>query len=222
MLALACSKVWDQDLDKKLSVKLGQKILLIRNKEDLNKDFLIKNNITKIFFPHWSYIINNEIFENFECIIFHMTDLPFGRGGSPLQNLLSRGIYETKMTALKCEAGIDTGPIYLKRDLTLEGSAQDIFKRATMLIFEMIIEIESNNLRPEVQIGDVVEFKRRTPEDGNLNLLRNIVQVYDYIRMLDAEGYPPAFLKINNFKLEFINARLENDQVVAEVRIKNE
>lgn len=222
MLALACSKVWDQDLDKKLSVKLGQEILLIKNKKDLNKDFLIKNKITKIFFPHWSYVIKNEIFENFECIIFHMTDLPFGRGGSPLQNLLSRGIYQTKMTALKCEAGIDTGPIYLKRELTLEGNAQDIFKRATQLILEMIIEIESKSLRPEVQVGEVVEFKRRTPDEGNLDKLQNIVQVYDYIRMLDAEGYPPAFLKINDFKLEFINARLENDQVVAEVRIRNE
>ncbi len=44
-----------------------------------------------IFFPHWSWIIPSEIYENFKCIVFHMTDLPYGRGGSPLQNLISRG-----------------------------------------------------------------------------------------------------------------------------------
>jgi len=28
-----------------------------------------------------------------------MTDLPFGRGGSPFQNLIARGIYDTKIIA---------------------------------------------------------------------------------------------------------------------------
>jgi len=47
-----------------------------------------------IFFPHWSWIVSDEIIEEYECICFHMTDLPFGRGGSPLQNLIIQG-YET-------------------------------------------------------------------------------------------------------------------------------
>jgi len=37
------------------------------------------------------WIILKEIFENYEIILFHMTDLPYGRGGSPLQNLIVRG-----------------------------------------------------------------------------------------------------------------------------------
>ena len=45
-----------------------------------------------VFFPHWSHIIPEDIHGAFECVIFHMTDLPFGRGGSPLQNLIARGI----------------------------------------------------------------------------------------------------------------------------------
>ena len=43
-----------------------------------------------------------------------MTDLPFGRGGSPLQNLIVRGFEETMTSAIKVTKGIDTGDIYLK------------------------------------------------------------------------------------------------------------
>ena len=46
-----------------------------------------------------------------------MTDLPFGRGGSPLQNLIERGIKQTKISAIKCVKELDGGDIYLKRDL---------------------------------------------------------------------------------------------------------
>jgi len=35
-----------------------------------------------VFFPHWSWKVPAEIFNIAECALFHMTDLPFGRGGS--------------------------------------------------------------------------------------------------------------------------------------------
>lgn len=69
-----------------------------------------------------------------------MTDLPFGRGGSPLQNLLSRGIYHTKLSAIRVSAGLDTGSVYLKNDLDiLEGSAEKIFRRAGEIIFKEML-----------------------------------------------------------------------------------
>jgi len=67
-----------------------------------------------VFFPHWSWKISERIFTEFECVAFHMTDLPFGRGGSPLQNLISRGFKKTKISALKVVKELDAGPIYAK------------------------------------------------------------------------------------------------------------
>ena len=43
----------------------------------------------------------SEIIRNYECICFHETDLPFGRGGSPIQNLIVRGFKTTKISAIK-------------------------------------------------------------------------------------------------------------------------
>jgi len=58
-----------------------------------------------IFFAHWRWIVPKATVENYECICFHMTDLPYGRGGSPLQNLIVRGYQDTVLTAFKWMKG---------------------------------------------------------------------------------------------------------------------
>lgn len=92
----------------------GIKVKIITDKNDLTYEKVSKFNPRYIFFPHWSWIIPKNIFDNFECIIFHMTDVPFGRGGSPLQNLISRGVYKTKISAIKAMEELDAGPVILK------------------------------------------------------------------------------------------------------------
>lgn len=191
----------------------------INKKENFTYEQLININPDKLFIPHWSYIIPKQIFINFECVVFHMTDLPYGRGGSPLQNLIVRGHHETKISALKVDEGIDTGPIYLKKNLSLEGTAQEIFERASLVIESMIIEIISKDLKPKEQKGEPVTFKRRKPEDGCISELDNLEKVYDYIRMLDCEGYPPAFLESKNHKYQFSNATKVDNEILANVRI---
>ena len=57
-----------------------------------------------------------------------MTDLPYGRGGSPLQNLIMMGKRNTKLTAFKCVKKLDSGPIYLKKKLSLDGNLEEIFQ----------------------------------------------------------------------------------------------
>lgn len=214
-------KSWNQDLVKKLSKKNNKiKWLVINNRLDFNITKLESINPVKIFIPHWSYIIPDIIFEKFECIVFHMTDLPFGRGGSPLQNLIVLGKDKTKISALKVIKELDAGPIYLKKDLCLNGNAEEIFKRANSIIESMIIEIIDKDLIPEEQKGEVFYFKRRKPKDGNIFNLKDLKLIYDYIRMLDAEGYPRAFIENEFFKFEFFNANFkEGKEIHAEIRI---
>jgi methionyl-tRNA formyltransferase len=148
-----------------------------------------------------------------------MTDLPFGRGGSPLQNLIARGIYETKISALKCVEEIDAGPIYLKRHFSLHGAAEEIYIRASKIIEEMIVEIIDDSLVPYAQTGDPIYFQRRKPEQGNLLEAKSVEELFDLIRMLDAEGYPHAFMNIKGKRLEFSRAKLSPDGILADVKI---
>ena len=206
----------EENLANKL---LDCELTRIRFKEELSIDRLRLLNPEIIFFPHWSWIIPREIHQNFKCIIFHMTDLPYGRGGSPLQNLIVTGHKETMLSALLCVDELDAGPIYLKRKLSLQGTAEAILVRAAEIIEEMIVEIVGNAITPVPQQGEPLIFKRRKPEDCNIIHLNELEKVYDYIRMLDADGYPPAFLETPFLRLEFNNADLTNDAVFTTVKI---
>ena len=192
---------------------------IVRTSIEMNS-IIAEKSVDYIFFIHWSDLIPKEIYENYKCIVFHMTDLPYGRGGSPLQNLIVRGHTETKISAIKVEQGLDTGSIYLKRDLSLYGSAEEIFIRGDKIIMEMIHEIITNDIAPTPQSGEPSLFKRRKPEDSDISNLDSIEQIYDYIRMLDAEGYPKAFITKGSIKIEFFRATLKADgSIISDVKI---
>lgn len=192
----------------------------IQKRSDFIIDTLNSIQPEYIFIPHWSHIISNEIFENYVCIIFHMTDLPYGRGGSPLQNLISRGHTSTKITALKAVEELDAGPVYMKEDLPLHGNATEIFLRAANIIKDMILAISKNNPEPQEQSGEAVIFKRRTPDMSAIKNIESLEDLYNHIRMLDADGYPKAFLETDHFRLEFSRSSINSDKsILADVRI---
>lgn len=223
---LICTiKSWNIKHFYKLKNKLkdSYNLILISDKNNLKLDYLYSLKPKYIFFPHWSWIIPNEVINNFECIIFHMTDLPYGRGGSPLQNLIIRKNYNTKISALKAVEELDAGDIYLKKDFYIgNGSCEEIFiKLSEIIFFEMIPEIVNKNIVPVKQEGNIVHFKRRKKEDSNIlnNEFYSLLDFYDFIRMLDGEGYPNAFIKIKNFKINFTEAHIKNDKVVGRFEI---
>ena len=219
---LATSREWNKPLAKQLEEKTGHTFHLITRTEELTYERLRAISPRYVFFPHWSHIIPSEIHEAFECVIFHMTDLPYGRGGSPLQNLILRGHQETQISALRCVAELDAGPIYMKRPLSLEGSASEIFVRAADVVQEMIEEIVRTEPLSEPQEGEPTVFRRRTPEQSNL-LEANLVTLkdfFDFIRMLDAPTYPLAFMEHEGFLLEFSHAQLLSNSIEARVTIR--
>lgn len=194
-------------------------VVRVRSREELSASLCAGLKPYFVFFPHWSWRIERDVYSNYECVIFHMTDLPYGRGGSPLQNLIVRGHRDTKVTALRCIEDLDAGPVYLKRPLSLEGTAEAILRRASAIVEEMIVDIVTTRPRPQPQEGTPTVFKRRRPEDGNIATLDSVGQVYDYIRMLDAEGYPPAFIDNGHVRFEFSEAEWTGECLRAKVHI---
>ena len=216
------NKYWHQDYAAKLNEKnFYSKWFLINKKEDFNIEKLNQINPKKIFIPHWSSKIPESIYLNYECILFHMTDLPYGRGGSPLQNLIKLGHKRTIISAIKVVEEVDAGPIYLKKELELNGTAKEIFSRSSNIIFSMITEILRDLPTPQKQVGEVVHFKRRKPNQSKLTNLKSIDELYDHIRMLDCEGYPKAFIELENFKLEFEQSKIiDKNNLTATVNFK--
>jgi len=208
-------KKWNSNNFKKLN-----KNIFILHKLNLSKIEKINPNI--IFFIHWSQFIKKSIFKKYLCIQFHSSQLPKGRGGSPIQNQIMLNIKKTKISAFKVSEKLDSGPICLQKDLSLRGSAEDIFKRMENKSILMIKQIiETKNLKFKKQIGKPSFFKRRKPSESKLNFYKTptINKLYNFIRMLDASDYPKAFIELNKFKFIFNDVKMKKHKINARVEI---
>jgi methionyl-tRNA formyltransferase len=213
------SKKWNKRIFNEKISKFPGTWFFFDDLNRLDEDLLNDIRPKYLFFLHWSSLVSVNILDNYECVCFHMTDVPYGRGGSPLQNLIVSGHRKTKMTALKMTSELDAGPVYLKEDLSLEGCAEEIYIRATYLSAEMIKKIIETEPSPIPQVGDLVKFKRRAPSQSKIPSSISLYQIYDFIRMLDAEGYPNAFLEHNGFRYEFRRATLYDKKIICDVKI---
>ena len=196
-------------------------IKVFTKKEELTPAAVTEFQPVYIFLPHWSYLISEEITNNWNCVVFHMTDLPYGRGGSPLQNLIVRGHKDTKISAIQVTPQLDGGSVYMKEALSLEGSAQEIFERCSEIIFTNMIPVFlEHDLIPVPQEGEPVVFKRRKPEESRITEDMPLGKIYDYIRMLDAEGYPRAYMDFGPYRLEFEQAQMTSGGESLEAKVK--
>lgn len=217
---VATVKPWNTAAFNRYAPSLPGNWVLVDQRDRLTAEALAGIKPRYIFFPHWSWPVPSEILEAAECVCFHMTDVPYGRGGSPLQNLIVRGHQQTKITALRMTGEMDAGPVYAKRDLSLDGRAQDIFEKAAETIFQMIADIAAAEPAPVPQEGEVTVFNRRTPDQSQIPEAADLKQTYDHIRMLDAETYPQAFVDHDGLRFTFSDASLHDGEIQAMVTIK--
>jgi methionyl-tRNA formyltransferase len=216
---VAGCKPWNRRLFEEEIRKLPGRWHYVDRREQLQLQTLKKISPRYIFFLHWSWKVPEELVDNFECVCFHMTDVPFGRGGSPLQNLIAQGHRETILSALRMSEDLDAGPVYMKEPLCLTGGAEEIYSRAGRLSAKMIEHMIQHEPKPAPQRGTPVVFKRRKPEESEVRSAGSLEYLYDFIRMLDAEGYPRAFLNHSGFRYEFSRATLYDGRIVADVTI---
>ncbi len=216
MFLIITKKIWNKrnysNLDKrkfKISNKVSSKIIS-----------KIKPKI--IFFIHWSKKISENLLKKNLCIQFHSSDLPKFRGGSPIQNQILRKVIKTKISAFKVNNFIDAGDICLKKDFYLKGNAENIYQNMEKKCIQMIrIISKKKKLKFYKQLGKISFFKRRKLEQSNLikNNFKDYSSLFDFIRMLDADGYPKAFINIGKFRIKLSNAKLHKNNITGEFNI---
>jgi len=215
---VASSRDWFQKLDKSENYK-SLDVIEISNKEDLTIEFLEEIQPRYIFFPHWNWIVPEKIFNNYECVVFHTAPLPYGRGGSPIQNLILNGYNKSPVNALRMTDCLDGGPIYNSLEISLEGTIDQIFEKIAVVTEKLILSVISAEPIPKEQEGKIVTFKRLKREDNKLPLDVNANELFDRIRMVDGKDYPKAFIEHGPYTLEFFDAELCNSKLTAKVNI---
>jgi methionyl-tRNA formyltransferase len=217
-LVLGC-KAWNRRIFDEMLQQLPGRWHYVGSPAEFSSGLVDEISPRYIFFLHWSWKVPDDIVGHYECVCFHMTDVPYGRGGSPLQNLIVSGHRQTRLTALRMSREFDAGPVYMKQPLSLEGGAEEIYWRSARLSAEMIQRIIQREPKPVEQRGTVVNFKRRKPEESEVGAAASLEDLHDFIRMLDAEGYPRAFLKQAGFRFELSRPALYDGRIIADVKI---
>ena len=129
--------------------------------------------IRYIFFLNWSQMVPKIVTDRWECINFHSSRLPFGRGGGPIENLIKLGYTETVITAHRMVEEVDAGPIYCRSDqfgmgrdgeVSLAGTKPEILARFVEPVATMMKWIIENEPPTRPQDGEPMYFKR-LPKD---------------------------------------------------------
>ena len=218
-IIIACSKKWFLESEILKKFLKNKNYIVLKNKNKITLKYLNKINPDIIFFPHWSYKVNQDIIKKYKCICFHTAPLPYGRGGSPIQNMILRKFKKSPVCAILMTNKIDSGPIYLKKTISLSGNLEDIFIRISFTIIQMIKILIKKKIVPKKQIGKVFKFKRIKKNQSEIKIERNINEIFDKIRMLSAEEYPNAYIKKNNFKIFFSKPIKKNNFISCNAKI---
>lgn len=164
-----------------------------------------------IFFPHWSWRVAEPLLQRCSCICFHSAPVPYGRGGSPIQNMVLNGHEQTEVVALQMTSKLDEGPVYLRQPVSLLGGGEEILRRIYCQVVAMMQQLVAGLPLAKPQEGEITCFARRQPEQSFLRFDEAPQSLFDKIRVLDIDGYPRAFTEVGQYQLRFSHPVLRLD-----------
>lgn len=158
----------------------------------------------------------------FGCLNLHGSLLPKLRGASPVQTALINNEKVTGVTLMEMVAAMDAGRMYGKKEVNIEedDNATSLFKKISEAAKDLVLELLPKYVNGELEgvpqdENEVTFCSLIKPEQEKLDLSKNILEVYGYIRGLSDE--PGAYLYLDNQKLKIFKAKIANDLVTAEV-----
>lgn len=152
------------------------------------------------------------------CLNIHASLLPRWRGAAPIHRAIMAGDRETGICIMQMEAGLDTGPVLLRKavDIGIEETTADLHDRLSALGAEMIIAAldQLPVLTPQPQSGDGVTYATKIDKaEARVDWTRPAVEVDRRIRGLSA--FPGAWTSVNGERVKLLRSRLAQGQGAA-------
>jgi len=158
-------------------------------------------------------ILKKEILKsNSLLLVVHESNLPEGRGFSPLQWQILEGKNVISACLLEVTEEVDSGPIFDKIEISLDGTELylEIRKKqaaATIDLVQRFLDKHPNH-DPKKQIGKPTFYRKRTALDSKLDIDKTLREQFNLLRIANNEDWP-AFFEIGgsvySLKIEKIN-----------------
>jgi UDP-2,4-diacetamido-2,4,6-trideoxy-beta-L-altropyranose hydrolase len=132
-------------------------------------------------------------------LVVHESDLPHGRGWSPMTWQILQGASRIPVTLIEATGQVDAGPIYAQEWVTFEGHEligelrAAIGRAAIDLCARFVSEYPTILDHATPQNGEATFYARRTPSDSRLDTGRTLASQFDLLRVVDALRYPGFF-----------------------------
>ena len=137
-----------------------------------------------------------ELYRN--TLVIHASDLPRGRGWSPLVWQVLEGKKEITVSMIEAVDAVDAGPVW--RRVTVRLAGHELFDEICSALFDAEIKlmdwavchVPAGTPVPQ-EAGDATYYRKRTPEDSRLDPAKTIAEQFDLLRVCDPVRYPAFF-----------------------------
>ena len=191
---------WIQPFCRSLAAQLIDRGFVV----DIYKDW---NDLTKgdmLFILGCEKILPNDVLllHNHNLIV-HESDLPKGKGWSPLSWQIIGGKNKIPITLFEASSKVDSGVIYYQDFIFLKG--HELVEEIRNVQGESTIKLclrfadEYPNVVGLPQTGQETFYAKRTPSDSEISSQQTIDAIFNRLRIADNEKYPVFFYK-NGFK----------------------
>ncbi len=158
-----------------------------------------------LFLVSCTEVIGREIRDRYQkTLVIHESDLPEGRGWSPLAWQILEGRRDFTISLIEAEDRVDSGAVWTKEHLylaghELSGEINDARDEIRARLMDFAVE-NFHTIRPAPQRGSPTYYRRRTPKDSRIDPLRPIADQFDLLRICDPRF--PAFFELRGHRYE--------------------
>jgi methionyl-tRNA formyltransferase len=142
------------------------------------------------------------------CLNVHASLLPRWRGAAPVQRAIMAGDQTTGVTIMQMEAGLDTGPMLLKRAIEIEGknSAQltdELAKLGARMMIEVLTDLPRYEPIPQPDDG-ITYAAKISKEEARIDWSRPALELVRHVQGL--APFPGAWFEYGGERIKLLAA----------------
>ena len=154
------------------------------------------------------------------CVNVHGSLLPRWRGAAPVQRAIMAGDTVTGVTIMQMEAGLDTGPMLIKREVPIgHKNAAQLTEELAKIGAELMVQylVAPDRYPPEPQAEEEVTYAAKIrKEEARIDWAFPALQILHQLRGL--APFPGAWFEVNGERVKLLDAAVvEGDGQPGEV-----
>lgn len=149
---------------------------------------------------YWEIVPRSVRTKHAHTLVVHESDLPKGRGWSPVTWQILEGSNRIPLCLLEAADAFDAGHVYLRSEMALRGDelVDEIREKQATASFQLcrdfIDQYPAITMKATPQDGSPSEYPRRRPADSELDPEQSIAAQFNQLRVADNAAYPAFFV----------------------------